>query len=342
MNASKLKGNLLEYFVSRILLNCGFKNVKADGLFIYNSRGLRLINGKGSSHDADVLMSPPIQMPFSYPYRLLFECKAYKSPVGLPIVRNALGLRYDINEFEIITTTQINARKNLRRRNLAVESRARYLYQVGVASINGFTKPATEFSINNKIPLLSLDWILPHTIISLFDNIDDSLVDSIDEDKLSEITDFLNGDNNGDGELYLDTENRTLSRIYDGFSRFQNRVLIGLLETGDLIFITTENISGIEYLMSNYQPSTARFHYNPEEKELWELTIQGSDNNITFKFHLPEQIQSLWKSYNYDFHAGLAMKGSIFGKLFIFVQDETMPFRIINLDRDWLEGLQAE
>jgi hypothetical protein len=341
MNASKLKGNLLEYFVNSILLNCGFKNVKADGLFIYNSRGLRLINGKGSSHDADVLMSPPIQMPFSYPYRLLFECKAYANPIGLPIVRNALGLRYDINEFEIVTLAQISERKNIRRKKLAVENRVRYLYQVGVASINGFTKPATEFSINNKIPLLSLDWILPNSITSLFDEIDDFLVSSISNDKLDAITDFLKGNYNPRGSTYL-AENEILNQLYHGFTTFQSRVIIGLLETGDLIFIVTENERDIEYLTVNYEPMVARFHYSNEEKELWEFNIQRREREITFRFHLPKRIKSIWERYNYDYKAGLDMKSSLFSKLFIFVRDESMPFRIVNLDREWFERLQTE
>ena len=61
------------------------------------------MNGKGAAHDADVFMEPPIQIPFIYPTRVIFECKAYASRAGLPIVRNALGLRQDINEFEIVT-----------------------------------------------------------------------------------------------------------------------------------------------------------------------------------------------------------------------------------------------
>jgi hypothetical protein len=61
------------------MLNCGFTSVRPDAHYIFqqNGTGLFFINGKGAAHDADGLMEPPIQMPFSYPSRLLFVCKSY-------------------------------------------------------------------------------------------------------------------------------------------------------------------------------------------------------------------------------------------------------------------------
>ena len=90
-------------------MNCGFTRVIPDGLLIFNRGGLTMINGKGAAHDADVLMTPPIQMPFSYPYRVNFECKAYNRRIGLSVIRSALGLRHDINEFEIVTRNHLQA-----------------------------------------------------------------------------------------------------------------------------------------------------------------------------------------------------------------------------------------
>lgn len=113
MTHGQLKGTLLEYLVRRLLTNCGFTSVRPDGHYIFAQAGTGLffVNGKGAAHDADVLMEPPIQMPFSYPSRLLFECKAYDTTVGLGVIRNALGLRYDINEFEIVTDETIHRRQ---------------------------------------------------------------------------------------------------------------------------------------------------------------------------------------------------------------------------------------
>jgi len=120
-----------------------------------------------------MILKPIGTLSCKYPFRLIFECKAYSKKIGLPIVRNALGLRYDINEFEIITRNQLLERKNNRRSALAIDNRQRYSYQVGVATVEDFTKPAIEFSANNKIPLFSLRWILPGPACDLFHKIDD-------------------------------------------------------------------------------------------------------------------------------------------------------------------------
>jgi hypothetical protein len=160
MSASSIKGGLLEYFIRNLLINCGFKSVIPDGTKIYNRGNLTMINGRGAAHDADVLMTPPIQMPFTYPYRVNFECKAYKNPVGLAIIRNALGFRYDVNGFEIVTYPQIQARQNQTRTIPAIDRRQRFNYQIGVAFVERNTNSAFEFAANNKIPLISLRCLL--------------------------------------------------------------------------------------------------------------------------------------------------------------------------------------
>lgn len=139
MKAGNLKGALLEYIVRNLLKNCAFSNVKPDNLYSYQSGGLLFVHGKGAAHDTDVFMNPPIQMPFSYPTQLIFECKAYGSSAALPVVRNALGLRNDLNDFEIVTKETLRKRRNNRRATYAIEARTRYFFQVGVASINEFS-----------------------------------------------------------------------------------------------------------------------------------------------------------------------------------------------------------
>lgn len=131
MKAGNLKGALLERIVCQLLKSCGCTNVKADGLFSFEDRGLFFVNGKGAAHDANIIMNPPIQMPFAYPTQILFECKAYELDTGLLMVRNALGLRNDLNEFEIVTRDSILKRQNNRRASYAIDTRTRYLYQVG-------------------------------------------------------------------------------------------------------------------------------------------------------------------------------------------------------------------
>jgi hypothetical protein len=167
MKVNILKGAFLEYIVRKLLKSCGFTNANADGLYTFERSGLFFVNGRGAAHDADVMMDPPIQMPFAYPTRIIFECKAYGGNTNLSVVRNAFGLRNDINEFEIVTKSSLKSRQNNRRASYAIEARKRYYYQVGVACVNDFSKPAVEFAANSKIPLLSLSWFLGRNIIQI-------------------------------------------------------------------------------------------------------------------------------------------------------------------------------
>ena len=76
MNYNHVKGALFEFIIRQIFLNSGFSRVIADRMFVFSNNGLNYINGKGAAHDADVLMEPPIQIPFFYPNRVIIECKA--------------------------------------------------------------------------------------------------------------------------------------------------------------------------------------------------------------------------------------------------------------------------
>lgn len=339
MSASKIKGSLLEYIIRRLLTNCGFTKVIPDDLFIYQLRGLNFINGKGAAHDADVLMNPPIQMPFSYPFRLNFECKSYKDKIGLTIIRNALGLRHDLNEFEIVTRSQIESRKNNRRSILAIDNRQRYNYQIGVASVENFSKDAFEFAANNKIPLISLRWFLPGNICDLFRSITDDYLGQFPAQDLNDLLQFLKGNDNENGANFSSQTDSHIRTILNSFLEFENRVLIGLLESGDLLFLFSDADFNREIFADRNIILNARFHYTRRELDHWTLTI---NENINFGFYLPNRIVQMWKEQNFDKQAAINIKQELFSRVFIFVRDTNLPFRIVNIDRQWLDEINNE
>ena len=271
MKFTNFKGALLEYMVRELLSTCGFLSVAPDGLYTYESQGLFFINGKGAAHDADVLMEPPVQMPFSYPSRVIFECKAYDSKVGLTFIRNALGLRNDINEFEVVTKESLKKRKNNRRSACAIEDRKRYNYHVGVASISDYTKPALEFAANNKITLLSLKWFLSNTIITDLNSINQKYINEIDEDHVKIIYAFFKDrkkdndyeERNRDAKEYIQS-NELIESILNAFNESITLSYVGLIESGDLIFlIPTEgarNLSTFENIHEERWGQVFQYH----------------------------------------------------------------------------------
>lgn len=145
-------GKAFELFVKRILIHIGFSEVVSDGLYIYDGAPGQMIQGLGEAHNADVLLEPPVQTPFYSKTRLLIECKDYRKKISLNVVRSALGLREDINNFNIVDMAELATRRRQNRRaNPPVFDR--YSYQVAIAALAGFTTQAQEFAATYRIPL---------------------------------------------------------------------------------------------------------------------------------------------------------------------------------------------
>lgn len=344
MKPGHIKGALLEYLVRSLLRSCGFTNVMPDKLYTFENHGLLYINGKGAAHDADVLMNPPIQMPFIYPTQVVFECKAYKGKVQLPQVRNAFGLRNDLNDFEIVTKASLRKRQDNRRASYAIENRRRYLYQVGVASINHFSKPAFEFAANNKIPLISLSWFLPNHITDSINNINQDLLDGYLEEEIGHIYDQLKDRDNTLKNFEASYLNEFLSQydtiriILEESRSFIERSYVGLLESGDIIFLFPEGEEpDFLELINDNRRIYAEIHWYREDRFKWILTITSFDRPLNYEFYLPLKIMEQWEKLNYDKATALDLKEEHFSKLFIFHKiDTAIPFTLIELDPQWL------
>lgn len=361
MTSGQLKGALLEYIVRSLMMNCGFNPVNPDGHYIFQQMGTGLffINGKGAAHDADVLMEPPIQMPFSYPSRILFECKSYEKTIGLDVIRNGLGLRYDINEFEIVTDATVAARKNNRRANYAIANRKRYHYQVAIAAVEEFSKPAFEFAANNKIILLSMRWFLSASTCNLFHEINSGYLASLPREISSSLYKFLKdkrSDSKSDfvyNELFDYLRRDTIvGRILEDFNEVVDHCVIGLLETGDLLFLFANETRITNFFRARSQGDNleARLHYSGDDPTKWTLAIDTYNNRTDrqipyeLEFNVPVGLLSQWRQFNFDKTVGYNLKGEFFSRIFIFSQRASnygLPFTVINLDSQWLEDLRS-
>lgn len=356
LSPNQISGAILEYFIRRLFLSCGFMRVRTDNIYTYTHGALFMIHGKGAAHDADVLMEPPIQLPFSIPTRLLFECKNYSNrKLGLPIIRNALGLRNDINDFEIVTQQTLLDRRNNRRATLAVEQRDRYWIQVGVAAVNDFTKPAIEFAINNKIPLISLSWyLLPSTIRKINSLGEENLTNYSDSELISILNALKDKKYEVDHQSHLRAcealqKDGILGEILSVGNFIQNLKLIGLLQTGTLIFFTPsvdkERLSKV--LSTGNMGLQAELYYKVREHSRWTLKIyppSNSDLSAELEFNLPDELMDYWESKGRTNKEALGLKTSFFSRFTLFHdQMETQaPFSIVSLNYDWLENIKKK
>lgn len=110
-------GKLFELFVATLLKSVGFTEVPSDGVYVFDKGQEKMINGLGEAHNADVLLEPPMQTPFYAHTRILIECKDYKKAVGLNVIRGMVGLREDVNHFDIVDLNELIDRQNSKRKN---------------------------------------------------------------------------------------------------------------------------------------------------------------------------------------------------------------------------------
>ena len=181
------RGKAFEIIVKNFLIGIGFLEVCSDKLYIYDGPAGQMIQGLGNAHNADVLLEPMVQTPFYTPTRLLIECKDYdKKKVGLDVVRGVLGLREDINHFEIVDTNILQERRKQNRNVINNYSYIRYTYQLAVASTSGFTACAQEFAATHRISLIEFDKLPFWNELMEILGEDKENVD-IEEDKLKKI-----------------------------------------------------------------------------------------------------------------------------------------------------------
>lgn len=80
----------------------------------------------------------------------------FPEKIGLDTIRSALGLREDINHFDIVDVNRLLIRRRQNRRNILYDYE-RYTYQVAIAAFTGFTIQAQEFAASHRIPLLEFN-----------------------------------------------------------------------------------------------------------------------------------------------------------------------------------------
>jgi len=146
---SQIRGAMLEEAVLFLLKKVGYKIVRIpnDSLdssdLQVNSSGLE-VQGRGAWHQIDALAEQEQTPAFMFPLRLLVEAKCYpNNRVGIPIVRNSVGVHKDISENYFTKLRSTNS-----------QTAIRFNYQSAIFSVSGYTKPAIDYAIAHQIFLI--------------------------------------------------------------------------------------------------------------------------------------------------------------------------------------------
>lgn len=180
------------------------------------------------------------------------------------MIRSTLGLREDINHFDIVDVNRLLARRRQNRAGV-VYPYERYTYQVAVASLSGFTVQAQEFAATHRIPLLEFDkmpfwsdfWMLLG-----YDNV--SFGDSIRGHRIPAV-------------------HMAENQIIEFANEIGRRMAVAVTNSGQLLFlyrITREN---------NDFSDSYTLHWS-NSSHPWELR----SGNQVYLFQLPKSIMKLW------------------------------------------------
>lgn len=297
-------GKAFEIFVKRVLISVGFLEVKSDGLYVFDGSPGQMIQGLGEAHNADVLLEPPVQTPFFYKTRLLVECKDYSKKIGLNIVRGILGLREDINHFEMVDADELLARKSQRRRGI-FDTYERCTCQVAIASFEGYTAQAQRFAATHRIPLIEFNKMV------FWSDFQSVLQDISRNERLSE-----------------SEKEEKITRFADDIGK---RMAVAITNSGQILFLYRE-LGTKNYFSEDYNL------YWVSHKLPWKLT----SGNCQYVFQLPDCILEQWLnnvSNEIDKRKeALNCKEEYMSNMIVYYKENNRPtIKMISINRGRLE-----
>ena len=311
------KGKAFELFVKHILINIGFSEVFSDGIYVFDGAPGQMLQGLGEAHNADVLLDPPVQTPFYSRTRLLIECKDYQSRVGIGTVRGVLGLREDINHFDIVDKEELLSRRCQNRRGVLIDYE-RYSYQVAIAAINGFTEQAQKFAATYRIPLISFErlpfWCDFLRILN------------------GPAPEYDNNDRIGYTQHFSYNEEITEERIISFSNEIGKRMAVAITGSGQLIFLYRE--FGEQNQFDDYYSL-----YWSSSSDPW--ILRSGDES--YKFQLPDSIMKQWldnSSNDLEMkREAINCKANFLSNMIVYYSENGRPFvKMISIDKYELEN----
>jgi Restriction endonuclease len=140
----QIRGALLEEIVLLLLERSGYRRVVLGEQGTLNGPAGLEVEGRGSSHQIDALVTPLHTHAFVYPIRLVVEAKCQGNPVGLGTVRSVVGTISDINQNYFAAPV---------RRGQAVRVQ-RFNYLAAMFASNGYSDNAERYALAHQVFLI--------------------------------------------------------------------------------------------------------------------------------------------------------------------------------------------
>ena len=340
-----IRGLLLEEVLLNLLRESGYSTVEDsdNDITLQSGHSGLEVRGRGSQHQIDAIANFSISPPFSYPIRILLEAKFYSAVIGIDVIRNAVGVLKDVNEFFIPENNKI--------------SKPRYHYQYAIFTSSSFAKPAQEYAFAHDIYLIKLEnnrYFSP--IISAIANLDhndfDGLTDhkihitlkdlrknirhSLKESSYAPISGYcLQNRFNSEKLCNLVQVNLDLGKSY-----------LGVLSNGFPIFFTPSPDLNIEDLISNPK---VRIYWDDNKWYIVKSNSRYENVNVNpidilFSFDLPKDLFNFYADNN-NLSQGRAyeLKQEIMHTIQIFFRDRSTSIVAcleLKIDQNWLQYMK--
>lgn len=308
-----LRGYLLEEALAWLLRNTGYRllvHKSQDPDELEMEGNTLLVQGRGTTHQVDVLGEFVLTPAFSLPIRMFIEAKFYRDDrCNLSVVRNAHGIIHDVNENFVQTSGS--------------RPRRRYQYVYALFSASGFTEQAQAYALAQQISLVDLSGASFHW---LRENIFNTAAALYEQRNLHQVTRFPVSWMRRELRIRLGTalpadesfdQVRPPSEIMTNAPRFRaaaDEVLaeftaaLRVHEGAELLL----GFPAAPFILTLAPDDPARFIKYAERHPThavrlrrkgsgihaeWEVTPWGDENAYTLSFNLPEKIES-WISEN--------------------------------------------
>lgn len=339
-----IRGLLLEEVLLNLLKESGYSTITEignDATLNQGHSGIE-VKGRGWNHQIDAIADFLITPPFSYPIRLLLEAKFYTSQdIGINIIRNAVGVLKDVNEYWVSNNNEI--------------SKHRFHYQYAIFSSSSFSTPAQKYAFAQDIYLIKLEnnkYFLP-----IINSIRDLSYEDFNGNSVNEININLSELRNK-VRVSLKLHNRDILSEYlrdnnfneDKFYNLYNSSInlstsfLGMIERRFPIFLTPSPFFNIDELILN---STIRICW---DDNYWYITKNNAncrrlnEEDILFSFDLPAELFNLYADNNMlTENTAINLKEELMSTIqIIFKNSNSGIFSQfeLKLDEEWIQNIR--
>lgn len=341
---SAIKGLLLEEILLNLLRETGYlpvNDITNDPTLKQGHAGIE-VKGRGWNHQIDAIADFQMTPPFSYPIRLLLEAKFYTPTVGIDVVRNAVGVLKDVNEFWVSNS-------------LTKISKPRFHYQFAIFTSSSFSNPAQRYAFAQDIYLIKLEnnkYLLPivNAIGNLtYQNFNGTSEDSININLLelrAKMRESLKNNNQNTLSEYVQEENFNTNTFDDLFQSIQSLQLsfLGMFGQRFPVFLTPSPTFNINYLIRN------PFIRICWDDDYWYIVKSHAncrnldEADIIFSFDLPNDLFELYADNKMLTESrALALKEELMSSIQIIFKNSELGIMSsleLKLDPGWIEDIR--